>query len=103
MAKEFPHVDVFGYDIVPPDVLSRPNEVPSNCHLELGDSNTDMDRYAGKMDVVNNRAAQIGIDDLDLHFYNVAQCLKPGGVFLISTADPYVSPAPKLKAACPLT
>ncbi|KAG8914673.1 hypothetical protein FRC00_011594 [Tulasnella sp. 408] len=88
MAKEFPHADVLGIDLVQPDILSDPTRrVPSNCSFQITDANKDMGAIGSGYDLVHLRCVEAGIDDSDLFFYDAARALRPGGLLLLVGAD----------------
>lgn len=88
MAKEFPQADVIGMDIVTPDVMKRnPQDVPENCSFDLGDAESDMDRYRD-IAVMHVRCAHSGFRDFHKWLNDAAKCLRPGGVILLVAALP---------------
>ncbi|KAG8914412.1 hypothetical protein FRC00_013867 [Tulasnella sp. 408] len=88
MAKEFPHADVSGIDLVQPDILSDPTRrVPPNCSFQIADANKDMGKIGSGYDLVHLRCVEAGIDDSDLFFYDAARALRPGGLLLLVGAD----------------
>ncbi|KAG8958191.1 hypothetical protein FRC03_009373 [Tulasnella sp. 419] len=85
MALKFPHCEVVGLDIVPPNLGNR--EIPPNCRFEVDDANLSLTHYANMFDLVHCRAVEMAIQDWEAFSYNIAQTLKPGGMFLSSTGN----------------
>ncbi|KIO32959.1 hypothetical protein M407DRAFT_18115 [Tulasnella calospora MUT 4182] len=85
MAKQYPHVEAVGMDLVPPNFASPP---PANTRFECDDANLGFSQYFPEsFDVVHSRCITIGITDyrsLLGHAYNV---LRPGGVLLTVDCD----------------
>lgn len=90
MARQFPHADVLGIDLVPP-VLLNVSEIPENCRFEVDDANLSMSHHQDTFDVVHVRATEVGINDFNGFLYEVARTLRPGGLVILITGLP-VSP-----------
>lgn len=89
MAKEFPHCDVTGMDLVEPKAGESGIALPPNCQLDVGDANS----YVGlqpdaSFDVIHKRSAEPGIIDFHGFLYECARALRPGGVLLLVTGSP---------------
>ncbi|KAG8910003.1 hypothetical protein FRC00_009038 [Tulasnella sp. 408] len=84
VGKLFPHADVVGIDLAPANLKSPP---PPNCRFECDDVNLGLDQYHDCFDVVNARCVSSGIADYRAFLADVAQCLRPGGVFQSIEAD----------------
>ncbi|KAG8877169.1 hypothetical protein FRB97_003624 [Tulasnella sp. 331] len=87
MAREFPHADVIGIDLVPP-VLLDASDIPENCRFEVDDANLSMSHHSDSFDVVHARAVEGGIHDYDGFLYEVAQTLRPGGLVILVSGMP---------------
>ncbi|KAG8958193.1 hypothetical protein FRC03_009375 [Tulasnella sp. 419] len=83
MATKFPHCDIVGLDLVPPSLGSR--TIPPNCRFEVDDANLSLTHWTNTFDFVHCRAVEMGIQDWQAFAYNVAQILKPGGIFVSGT------------------
>lgn len=86
MAKEFPHANVVGFDLVP-SAATLTERLPENCHLELKDLNGGMVEWQDQVDVLHARSIDGGVDDFDAFLYNCARCLRPNGVLLLVTGS----------------
>ncbi|KAG8906971.1 hypothetical protein FRB99_005613 [Tulasnella sp. 403] len=86
MAKRFPHVQVVGIDLAPPN-LSQ--EVPPNCRFECRDVNNGLrDLKEAPFDVVHVRCVCVGITDYREFLKDeVLAILRPGGIFLSIEGD----------------
>ncbi|KAG9043111.1 hypothetical protein FS837_010029 [Tulasnella sp. UAMH 9824] len=82
MARQFPHAEVVGLDLVPP-VLVTENEVPLNCRFEVDDANLSLDHFQQCFDLVHMRSADTGLNDLEGWLYEIAKTLRPGGLLII--------------------
>ncbi|KAG8958190.1 hypothetical protein FRC03_009372 [Tulasnella sp. 419] len=85
MANKFPHCEVIGVDLVPPNLGNR--EIPPNCRFEVDDANLSLTHWTNTFELVHCRAIEVGISDWEAFSYNVAQILKPGGLFLSGTGN----------------
>ncbi|KAH9952099.1 S-adenosyl-L-methionine-dependent methyltransferase [Amylocystis lapponica] len=84
MAVEFPHCEVVGVDLVPPQI----DEVlPNNCRFEIDDANLGFAHYRDSFDVVHARSISSGIRDFPLLLQELARALRPGGVVLLGDGD----------------
>ncbi|KAI0929195.1 hypothetical protein AcW1_006207 [Taiwanofungus camphoratus] len=84
MAKEFPHCDIVGVDLVPPRV---DGELPTNCRFEIDDANLGFAHYKNSFDVVHARAISAGIRDFPGLLQELAEVLRPGGILLLGDGD----------------
>ncbi|CCM00019.1 uncharacterized protein FIBRA_02045 [Fibroporia radiculosa] len=84
MAKEFPHCDVVGVDLVPPRI---DGELPANCRFEIDDANLGFSHYQDSFDVVHARAVSAGIRDFPQLLEELARSLRPGGVILLGDGE----------------
>lgn len=84
MAKEFPHCQVVGVDLVPPRVEG---ELPVNCRFEIDDANLGFTHYRSSFDVVHARAINSGIRDYPSFLNELAQVLRPRGVILLGDGE----------------
>ncbi|KAG8953815.1 hypothetical protein FRC04_001445 [Tulasnella sp. 424] len=84
VAKQVPHADVVGLDLVP---VNPSSELPPNCTFEVCDVNTALDRYSDKsFNVVHMRMMLQGIKDYATLFNQVSRILRPGGVLVVIEA-----------------
>ncbi|KAG9004651.1 hypothetical protein FRB94_002191 [Tulasnella sp. JGI-2019a] len=79
MAREFPHAQVMGIDLVSPILKTTP---PPNCRFESHDINHGLDQFGLTFDVINIRCVDQGIVSQVGLVSTVAKALRPGGVFL---------------------
>ncbi|KAH8106814.1 S-adenosyl-L-methionine-dependent methyltransferase [Cristinia sonorae] len=84
MANEFPHCEVVGIDLVPPNVQVP---LPTNCRFEIDDANLGFAHYRNSFDVVQARAVSSGIRDYPWFLNELAEVLRPGGVLLLGDGD----------------
>ncbi|KAG9048514.1 hypothetical protein FS837_012704 [Tulasnella sp. UAMH 9824] len=84
MGKQFPHVEVVGLDLAPANLDSAP---PSNCRFECDDVNLGLLHYKGRFDIVHASCVVMGITDCRKFMDEVAEILRPGGVFLTLAAN----------------
>ncbi|KAJ3553866.1 hypothetical protein NM688_g3394 [Phlebia brevispora] len=84
MAREFPHCEVVGIDLVPPRILG---DVPANCRFEIDDANLGFPHYRGRFDVIQARAVDVGIRDFPGLLNELAQSLRPSGVLLLGDGE----------------
>ncbi|KAI0082841.1 S-adenosyl-L-methionine-dependent methyltransferase [Panus rudis PR-1116 ss-1] len=84
MAREFPHCEVVGIDLVPPRIQG---ELPINCRFEIDDANLGFAHYRESFDVIHARAVSAGIRDYPWFLNELAQCLRPGGVLLLGDGE----------------
>ncbi|KAG9047371.1 hypothetical protein FS837_002477 [Tulasnella sp. UAMH 9824] len=82
MARQFPHAEVVGLDLVPP-ILVTEDEIPVNCRFEVDDANLSLDHFEQCFDLVHMRSADTGLNDLKGWFYEIARTLRPGGILII--------------------
>ncbi|KAG8966160.1 hypothetical protein FRC05_002784 [Tulasnella sp. 425] len=86
MARQFPHANVLGCDIVLPN---HPGDaLPGNCRFEFLDINKDMNNLQTIFNVVHWRLVEPVTLDSDQFFYDVARILRPGGVLIAIAANP---------------
>lgn len=83
MARENPHSNVRGVDLVP----CPATDVPSNCSFEIDDINCGLEHFYGQFDLVHARLVQIGIKSYSKMVDEVARCLKPGGLAIFIEGD----------------
>lgn len=86
IAKEFPHCEVVGVDLVPPKIQES-DVVPENCRFELDDANLGFVHYRESFDVVHARAVALGIRDFPAFIGELASTLRPGGVLLLGDGE----------------
>ncbi|KAG9029522.1 hypothetical protein FRB95_005243 [Tulasnella sp. JGI-2019a] len=79
MAREFPHAQVLGIDLVSP-VLPIPP--PPNCRFQSHDVNYGLDRFGMTFDIINIRCVDQGITSQYGLVSAVEKALRPGGLFL---------------------
>ncbi|KAG8948320.1 hypothetical protein FRC00_008636 [Tulasnella sp. 408] len=84
MAREFPHAQVVGVDLtlVTPDTNN-----PPNCRFGYLNANDGFTSLGDSFDVIHMRSVGAGIRDQVRLVRDVAQVLKPGGVFLWARGD----------------
>ncbi|KAG9048512.1 hypothetical protein FS837_012702 [Tulasnella sp. UAMH 9824] len=87
MGKLFPHVEVVGLDLVPANLTSTP---PPNCRFECDDANLGLMHYKGCFDVVHASCIAQGITNYRKFMDEVAQILRPGGVYLTIAGDMHI-------------
>ncbi|KAG8953842.1 hypothetical protein FRC04_001472 [Tulasnella sp. 424] len=85
MAQLYPHAEVVGMDLTPPNLLSS---APENTRFECDDANYGLSQYgAESVDVVHIRGLSVGIKD----YYNLLKeayaILRPAGVLLTVDCD----------------
>jgi SAM-dependent methyltransferase len=85
MAREFPHAQVLGVDLVP--VSAEPETLPDNCQFEVADINLGLAHFEGQWDLVHVRFVGSGFKDFLKVLSDVEKCLKPGGLVLWLDAD----------------
>lgn len=86
MARQFPHAEVVGLDLVPP-VLVTEDEIPINCRFEVDDANLSLDHFQQCFDLVHMRSADTGLNDLKGWLYEIAKTLRPGGLLIIGNGS----------------
>ncbi|KAG8867456.1 hypothetical protein FRB97_003270 [Tulasnella sp. 331] len=84
MARHFPHCQVTGLDLVPANLSSSP---PSNCRFECDDANLGLKHYANSFNVVHGRLIATGITNYRALVADIANMLRPGGVYLSMEVD----------------
>ncbi|KIO32955.1 hypothetical protein M407DRAFT_90994 [Tulasnella calospora MUT 4182] len=85
MAKQYPHIEAIGMDLVPPNFVSQP---PSNTRFECDDANHGLSQYFPEsFDVVHSRCITIGITDYRSLLEQAYNVLRPGGVLLTVDCD----------------
>ncbi|EJD49917.1 S-adenosyl-L-methionine-dependent methyltransferase [Auricularia subglabra TFB-10046 SS5] len=84
MAREFPHADVLGLDLV---AVARTARTPENCRFENANINDGLPAYHGHFDVVHARSITPGLSALDFFVAEAARLLRPGGVLLFGDGD----------------
>ncbi|KAG9008864.1 hypothetical protein FRB94_012833 [Tulasnella sp. JGI-2019a] len=85
MAREFPHADVVGLDLVPPNVSQE--DIPSNCRFEVDDVNLDMSHYAKSFNIVHMRSIAMGVNNFQDLIHRLAQTLRADGAILLVGGD----------------
>jgi hypothetical protein len=85
MAKEFPHAQVTGIDLVP--CPTDPARIPSNCTFKIGDINRGLEEYHDQYDFVHARLIGSGLRSYKASLVDMQKCLKPGGFLLCTDAD----------------
>ncbi|KIO32947.1 hypothetical protein M407DRAFT_90895 [Tulasnella calospora MUT 4182] len=82
MAKEFPHAEVVGLDLVP---VNPSSQAPPNCRFILGDCNTALDdpSYKSAFDMIQARCIVSGVHDYRKFIQHIWKALRPGGVFFV--------------------
>jgi SAM-dependent methyltransferase len=95
MAKDYPHVEVTGIDLV--QVPIEPDQLPPNCHFEIDDIRLGLTHFQGKYDFVHARVIASWMEDRDKAMNDIHMCLKPGGIMIwmdgdydFYTPDPHV-------------
>lgn len=85
MAKEFPHTQVIGIDLIdgPTTTLS----IPPNCNFLKGDVNQGLSAHHGQYSFVHARLIGSGLKNFRNSLEDMQKCLKPGGVLLVTDAD----------------
>ncbi|KAG8914448.1 hypothetical protein FRC01_004074, partial [Tulasnella sp. 417] len=86
MARQFPHAEVVGLDLVPP-VLVTADEIPANCRFEVDDANLSLDHFENCFDLVHVRSSDTGLGDLKGWFYEIAKTLRPGGLLIMANGS----------------
>ncbi|KIO32958.1 hypothetical protein M407DRAFT_18114, partial [Tulasnella calospora MUT 4182] len=85
MAKQYPHTELTGMDLTPPDLGSP---IPENIRFECDDANYGLSQYFPEsQDVVHIRCVSIGIKDYRSLLGQVYNVLRPGGVLLTVDCD----------------
>ncbi|KAG8925140.1 hypothetical protein FRC01_010623, partial [Tulasnella sp. 417] len=84
MAKMFPHAEIVGVDLAPANLASPP---PPNCRFECDDVNLGLLHYKGAFDVVHVSSVAQGIVNYRKMLDEIAEILRPGGVFLAADGD----------------
>ncbi|KAG8912285.1 hypothetical protein FRC01_005177 [Tulasnella sp. 417] len=84
MGRQFPHAEVVGLDLAPANLSSPP---PPNCRFECDDANLGLLHYKGGFDVVHASCVTLGITNYRKFMDEVAEILRPGGVFLTVAGD----------------
>ncbi|PCH37869.1 S-adenosyl-L-methionine-dependent methyltransferase [Wolfiporia cocos MD-104 SS10] len=88
MAREFPHCDVVGVDLVPPRIDGSIRVLPRNCRrFEIDDANLGFPHYENTFDVVHARAIDAGIRDFPAFLRELSGTLRPGGVLLLADGE----------------
>lgn len=59
MAREFPHANVVGVDLVPIPV--EPERLPLNFQMEIDDINLGLPHFQGRFDLVHLRCVYAGL------------------------------------------
>ncbi|KAG8949411.1 hypothetical protein FRC00_008160, partial [Tulasnella sp. 408] len=87
MAKEFPHAEVVGLDLVPVNLSS---DVPPNCEFILGNCETCLDdpSYESAFDMIHARIIAPDVFDYRGLIQHIWKALRPGGVFLAVEGRP---------------
>lgn len=85
MAREFPHVEVTGIDLVPVPV--EPENIPSNCHFEIDDIRLGLTHFQGQFDIVHARVIASWMEDRSKAMKDIHTCLKPGGLVIWMDGD----------------
>ncbi|KAG8951596.1 hypothetical protein FRC04_005883 [Tulasnella sp. 424] len=84
MAKSFPHADIVGLDLAPPNLSRTP---PPNCRFECDDVNLGLMHYKDAFDVVQVSCVATGIANYRKLLDEILEALRPGGVFLAVDGD----------------
>ncbi|KAG8855156.1 hypothetical protein FRB96_007194 [Tulasnella sp. 330] len=84
MGRLFPHAEVTGLDLAPANLSSTP---PPNCRFECDDVNLGLSHYRNSFDVVHCRLIGVGIKDYRSLLGDIAEMLRPGGVYLSMEVD----------------
>ncbi|KAG8953841.1 hypothetical protein FRC04_001471 [Tulasnella sp. 424] len=85
MARLYPHAEVVGMDLAPPNLVSP---VPENTRFECDDANYGLSQYgAESFDVVHARYITLGITDYRSLLQEACSILRPGGVLLTVDCD----------------
>ncbi|KAG8956110.1 hypothetical protein FRC00_005075, partial [Tulasnella sp. 408] len=87
MAKMFPHAELVGLDLAPANLSEPP---PPNCHFECDDVNLGLLHYNGAFDVVHVSSVAQGIENYRKMLDEIAEILRPGGVFLAADGDMFL-------------
>ncbi|TFK36112.1 S-adenosyl-L-methionine-dependent methyltransferase [Crucibulum laeve] len=77
MAREFPHVQFRGLDIVP--IATR--YPPPNVRFEIHDVNTPLRWADNSVDFIHARSISMAVRDYPVVLREVARVLRPGGLF----------------------
>ncbi|KAG8887459.1 hypothetical protein FRB98_009603 [Tulasnella sp. 332] len=85
MAREFPHAEVVGIDLVPPNFPQE--DIPSNCRFEVDDVNLDLSHYAKSFNVVHMRSVAMGVTNFQDLLHRLAQTLRADGAILLAGGD----------------
>ncbi|KAG8916569.1 hypothetical protein FRC01_002989, partial [Tulasnella sp. 417] len=82
MAKEFPHAEVVGLDLVP---VHPSSEAPPNCQFILGDCTAFLDDplYENTFDMIHARCIMPGVPNYRKLLQHIWKALRPGGVFFV--------------------
>ncbi|KAG8988855.1 hypothetical protein FRB94_002181 [Tulasnella sp. JGI-2019a] len=78
MAREFPHAQVLGVDLVSPVFTMG---LPPNCRFISHDVNDGLDQFGMTFDFVNIRCVDQGITSYHDLVSAIAKILRPGGIF----------------------
>ncbi|KAI8989708.1 S-adenosyl-L-methionine-dependent methyltransferase [Trametes punicea] len=84
IAKQFPHCNVVGVDLVPPRV---DGDLPPNCRFEIDDANLGFSHYRESFDLIHARSVSSGIRDYPRFLEGLAEALRPGGVVIVGDGD----------------
>lgn len=85
MAKEFPHTQVVGIDLV--DCPTSPSRIPANCTFLKADINQGLSSHHEQYDMVHARLIGSGLRNFRASVEDMQKCLKPGGFLLLTDAD----------------
>lgn len=84
MAREFPHADVLGVDLV---AVARTPQTPPNCRFMMANINDGMPEYHDMFDVVHARSVTSGLTSISGYLDEVAKLLRPGGVHIFADGN----------------
>ncbi|KAG8897054.1 hypothetical protein FRC00_004878 [Tulasnella sp. 408] len=85
MAKRYPHAEVVGMDLAPPNFAVTP---PPNVRIECDDANLGLSQYFPEsFDVVHCRCITTGIINYRALLEQIYAVLRPGGVLLTVDCD----------------
>ncbi|KAJ2918360.1 hypothetical protein MD484_g2047, partial [Candolleomyces efflorescens] len=83
VARDFPHCQAIGVDLVPMQAA----DAPENCRSEVDDINLGMEHYYNEFDVVHTRLVSSGVRDYKALINEISHIIIPGGLIDVTEWD----------------